>query len=314
MRPPVPRGAADVCRRALLPLPLLALMPLRTPAGQDGLGVADGAIGDKFSVTTGGVTKQLTEIEARGELSKKLDAATAAGKGIDIERRGVVNEKALFSEDFYFKYGLRPGPDEALRSPYVPPQAEELPFSPIKRRYGGYSKYAERIQGGIAIYTGSLRDAVDSGSPQEISALLEKGKKGSGSNSKGEGTGIPASDMRSACRAFGLFANTVLQSENDSGTTPVNLLVRHLINELYFAMDDIETAAQAGNRAGAVTAWKTGREYLNAYVTIVNFPLNERVGDKFPTVPLVKPPPPPPPTPPPAEGEGEAAAAAAPAA
>ena len=87
MRPPVPRGAADVCRRALLPLPLLALMPLRTPAGQDGLGVADGAIGDKFSVTTGGVTKQLTEIEARGELSKKLDAATAAGKGIDIERR-----------------------------------------------------------------------------------------------------------------------------------------------------------------------------------------------------------------------------------
>ena len=66
--------------------------------------------------------------------------------------------------------------------------------------------------------------------------------------------------MRSACRAFGLFANTVLQSENDSGTTPVNLLVRHLINELYFAMDDIETAAQAGNRAGAVAAWKTGRE------------------------------------------------------
>ena len=120
--------------------------------------------------------------------------------------------------------------------------------------------------------------------------------------------------MRSACRAFGLFANTVLQSENDSGTTPVNLLVRHLINELYFAMDDIETAAQAGNRAGAVAAWKTGREYLNAYVTIINFPLNERVGDKFPTVPLVKPPPPPPPAPPPAEGEGEAAAAAAPAA
>ena len=71
--------------------------------------------------------------------------------------------------------------------------------------------------------------------------------------------------------------------ENDSGTTSVNLLV-HLINELYFVMDDIETAAQAGT-AGAVAA-EDGREYLNAYVTIVNFPLNECVGDKFPTVPL----------------------------
>ena len=178
--------------------------------------------------------------------------------GFDIERRGVVNEKALFSEDFYFKYGLR---GSAVRrgapvSVRAAAGGGAVPFSPIKRRYGGYSKYAERIQGGIAIYTGrcatpSTRGLGDAGDP---TALLEKGKKGSGSNSKGEGTGIPASDMRSACRAFGLYANTVLQSENDSGTTPVNLLVRHLINELYFAMDDIETAAQAGNRAGAVAA------------------------------------------------------------
>ena len=64
-----------VCsRRALLPLPLLALP---VPA---------------FSA-------ELTEMEARDALSKKVNAATAAGKGLDIERRGQFNEKALFSED-----------------------------------------------------------------------------------------------------------------------------------------------------------------------------------------------------------------------
>ena len=42
---------------------------------------------------------------------------------------------------------------------------------------------------------------------------------------------------------MGLFGNTVLQSENDSSTTAVNLLTRHLVNELYFSMDDVAAAA-----------------------------------------------------------------------
>ena len=91
-----------------------------------------------------------------------MEAATAAGKGIDVERRGFTNEKALFSEDFYFKYGLRPTPDEVLVSPFLPPQAE-LPFAPVQRRYTGYQKFQERINRGIAAYQGELRDAVDKG-------------------------------------------------------------------------------------------------------------------------------------------------------
>ena len=39
------------------------------------------------------------------------------------------------------------------------------------------------------------------------------------------------------------------QSENDSSTTAVNLLTRHLVNELYFTMDDVEAAAKAGDKA-----------------------------------------------------------------
>ena len=100
----------------------------------------------------------------------------------------------------------------------------------------------------------------------------------------------------------------MLQSENDSGTTPANLS-RHLINELYFAMDDIETAA-GGNRRRRRRV-EDGREYLNAYVTIVNFPLNER-RRQFRRC-RSKPPPPPLPPPPPPRAR-RAAAAAAPAA
>ena len=165
-----------------------------------------------------------------------------------------LRSQALFSEDFYFKYGLRPTPAEVIKSPYLPPQAE-LPFSPIQRRYTGYQKYAQRITAGVNAYSGELREAISAGQWDTVAVLLEKGSKGRGSNSKGEGTGTPASDLRSACRALGLFANTALQSENDNGTTTANLLARHLINELYFSMDDIAAAAEAGDSVSHCRAW-----------------------------------------------------------
>mmetsp|Transcript_44050 Transcript_44050/g.143263 ORF Transcript_44050/g.143263 Transcript_44050/m.143263 type:complete len:92 (+) Transcript_44050:191-466(+) len=86
------------------------------------------------------------------------------------------------------------------------------------------------------------------------------------------------------CRALGLFGNTALQSENDSGTTAANLLARHLVNELYFSMDDLASAAQGGDKAAAKEAWSRGRDYLNSYLRIVNYPIISRVGDKFSVV------------------------------
>ena len=266
------RVPASVVRRALLPLPLLlALPPLPAPAA------------DTFDYVENGQTKQLTELEARDRLTAKVAAATEAGKGLDVERRGQFNEKALFSEDFYFKYGLRPSPDEVLVSPFLPPQAE-LPFAPIQRRYTGYKKFEGRIQIGLELYGGALHDAVETGAWGDIPALLEVGKKGSGNNAAGEGTGVKASDLRSSCRAFGLFGNTVLQSENDSGTTTANLLARHLINEAYLSMDDIAAAAEKKDKKAASAAWTRGKEYINGYVRLVNLPINSKVGDKFPTI------------------------------
>ena len=135
--PPVQLGLQApgpvLARRALLPLPLLVLtgLPLRTPAADT----------FEFNGKAG-----LTELEIRAEMYKKLEAAAASGKGIDVERRGQFNEKALFSEDFYFKFGLRPTPEDLKNKP-----VEELPFAPIQRRYTGYKKYEARIKRGSTL-------------------------------------------------------------------------------------------------------------------------------------------------------------------
>lgn len=265
-------------RRAVLPL---LASGLAAPAlAADGLGVADGAIGDKFTVTANGVTKQLTEIEARDQLTKKVEAATAAGKGLDVERRGQFNEKALFSEDFYFKYGLRPTPSD-LRAKREREGVPEVPFAPVQRRYNGYKKFEPRISGGLALYAGAYRTAIEEGRWSDVAALLEKGARSSGNAADGSGTGVAASELRSSCRAMGLFGNTVLQSDNDSSTTAVNLLTRHLVNELYFSMDDAAAAAKVGDKAAAKAAWTSGRDYINEYLYLVNLPISSKVGDKF---------------------------------
>jgi hypothetical protein len=248
---------------------------------------------------------------------------------------GTSSEGLLFAS-LCPRYGLRPTPDEVLKSPFLPPQAE-LPFAPIKRRYTGYSKYQERVRAsahvlvalavdlapfapaaarethpslprethpsptrthprraricaprqitaGITAYNGQLREVIAGKAWSEMPALLEKGSKSKGNSKTGEGTGVAASALRSSCYAFGLFANTVLQSENDSGTTTANLLARHLINELYLSMDDIAAAAAKGDQSAAKEAWTRGKEYLNGYVRLVNLPINAKVGDKFLTV------------------------------
>jgi hypothetical protein len=63
-------GQSAFSRRALLPLPLLFALPV-----------------------PGAHAAEMTEVEAREALTRKLNAATEAGKGIDVDRRGKFNEK-----------------------------------------------------------------------------------------------------------------------------------------------------------------------------------------------------------------------------
>ena len=51
--------------------------------------------------------------------------------------------------------------------------------------------------------------------------------------------------------------------------------------QVYFSLDDIGTAAAAGDKAAAAAAWTRGKEYLDGYLRIVNLPISSKVGDKF---------------------------------
>lgn len=144
-------------------------------------------------------------------------------------------------------------------------KGQELPFSPVQRRYTGYQKYSPRILDGLQEFEGNLRTSISNGNWESTLDALAKGSRGQGDAVKGS---LPGK-VRSMALALGLFANTALQSENE-GTTTANLLARHLINEYYFALDDIATAAAASDAAAAREAWMTGREYLNAYLSLVN--------------------------------------------
>ena len=211
--------------------------------------------------------QQLSENQQRQALEKII---TSRG-GLDPQRRGQFNEKALFSEDFYFKYGLRPTPEEVNQRP-----KDDLPFSPVQRRYSGYSKYSQRILSGLVAYQ-QLETIILKSDWDALLPALEPGTKSKGDANKA----IPASEIRSFARVLGLFANTALQSENES-TSLYNLLARHLINEFYFCLDDIASAARSDSKAEALTAWRAGREYLNAYLGLVNPTIiPTRVGDPF---------------------------------
>uniref|UniRef100_A0A7S4B4V3 Uncharacterized protein n=2 Tax=Chrysotila carterae TaxID=13221 RepID=A0A7S4B4V3_CHRCT len=151
-----------------------------------------------------------------------------------------------------------------------------MPYSPVARRYNGYSKYGSRIRNGITTYA-SLRKDIDEANWQGVKEALQKGSKGQGDAVKP----VPPSELRSFARALGLVSNSLLQSENDSSTTAANLLARHLVNEAYFAMDDIEAAAAASDKAAAVAAWQAGAEYINAFIGLVNRNITPKVGDQF---------------------------------
>lgn len=208
--------------------------------------------------------------ETENEARLRLEAEIAKRGGLDINRRGQFNEKALFTEDFYYKYGLRPTPSDIFA------KTPEIPFSPVKRRYTGYEKYAPRIRSGIAAFV-ALGAAVETKDWAAVKAGTAPGTKSKGDKQPG----TPPAEVRSFGRAMGLFANTALQSENE-GTTSANLLARHLVNEYYFSLDDLEKAAGSGDSAAATAAWERSRDYIDGFLYLVNKAIIPKVGEQFP--------------------------------
>ena len=186
--------------------------------------------------------------------------------------------KPLFAEDFYFKFGKVPPPTIG----FTPPGG--MPFSPVKRRYEGYKKFAPRLTAGVTQYRSELGAAVASGSWGQVIALVRKPEKTGGGGGGGGSGGGSGSDVAVLPLVMGLAANTLVQSENE-GTTNANFLCRSLANEVQYALDELRAAAERGDSAAAKRSWLVGREYVDAYVSFVNpVILPERVGEPLPFV------------------------------
>lgn len=256
---------AELTRRMTLPLPLLVLLPQVAAADNTGF------YGEK------------TEFERRAEQFGIIDKATKAGFGLDEERRGKFNEKALFSDDYYYRTGLRPSPEQIMANkqlPFANKQAE-LPYVVDRDRQAGFRSYGSRVQMLISEYDTTLKSAIVDKKWEEVKGLLERGQKGTK-----QIPGVPESPIRGGMRAFGLMANKFLIPRDANDIGAANLFLRLEVNEAYFAMDDIVTAAQAGDAAEAKKAYLAGRAFLNVAVKIINLAITEGsgMGTKLPLI------------------------------
>lgn len=199
-------------------------------------------------------------------------------------RRGLSNDNAMFKEDFYFKFGKFPPPEVDLEVP------GGMTFTPVARRYAGYNKSAERIRKGVSIYAGDLKHAIDAEDWERVGVLTAPVSKTpadssatSSTSRSGAVTGMTTGQSVSEVpRVCGLLANQLVQSENE-GTTVPNLIARCFANEVAFAIEDMarDRDRAGGDKQAMLGHWVRGRDYLNAYLALVNRVVTDKVGDKF---------------------------------
>lgn len=125
------------------------------------------------------------------------------------------------------------------------------------------------MEAGLSLYNGDLKAAVDSADWVTLSALTARSSKG-----------VPGSAASDLPLVLGLFANFLVQSENE-GATNAGFLCHSYANELSFAVDDLGAASSARDKVGALKAWRIGREYIDAYLSFVNPAISDKVGKKF---------------------------------
>eukprot|EP00617_Octactis_speculum_P007754 CAMPEP_0185796362 /NCGR_PEP_ID=MMETSP1174-20130828/161040_1 /TAXON_ID=35687 /ORGANISM="Dictyocha speculum, Strain CCMP1381" /LENGTH=266 /DNA_ID=CAMNT_0028491717 /DNA_START=538 /DNA_END=1335 /DNA_ORIENTATION=+ len=163
--------------------------------------------------------------------------------GPRADRRGLLNKNAIFSNDYFFKFGKLPEPRLGIDPP------GGMPFVPISRRYTGYKKYIDRVGAGKEQYAKDLKKAIDDQAWDQVIELVRPSEKG-----------VTASSASGLPLVLGLLANPLLQSEND-GTQNATLLARYFANEARFEMDAILAAAMAKDKGAALASWSNGRDW-----------------------------------------------------
>mmetsp|Transcript_144849 Transcript_144849/g.255309 ORF Transcript_144849/g.255309 Transcript_144849/m.255309 type:complete len:351 (+) Transcript_144849:34-1086(+) len=258
---------STLSRRALLSLTSLLLMaPQQVRADTEDKDQLFTRSDGKIRVNVNGEEKLVTSIEARALLDDKIKEMTAKGKGIDVERRGKNNEKAIWPDDFYKKFQIRPTAEEMLNNPQLPfanPKAT-LPYIDEQQRFQAYDKYEKQVKSGIEAYGTTLKAAINAESWSEVQTLLQfkSGKE------------VPKdSKLRRYPFQLGYISNKLLQEDSDGGVNSFNRIARYLINEFAFACDDIASAAKKSDTLAAKAAWETGASNLNALLKIINVAL-----------------------------------------
>jgi hypothetical protein len=82
-----------------------------------------------------------------------------------------------------------------------------------------------------------------------------------------------------------LFASGMLTSPNYSGPNKRLLVARFYVNELKFAVAELQDALLDKNYDRAIAAYKFGKDSLNSYFLIVNESISNKVGDQFELIP-----------------------------
>ena len=181
------------------------------------------------------------------------DVGVQVGNPDASPSRRVDNSNALFSQDYYFKFGAA--------APWASDDfPKTMPFVPVQQRYDALKKYGDRVR------TAS----------RSISDLGTAIGNAGGREGRAEAVGDVSSPSYSL-RAMGLMANGMIATEN-TGTTNELLTARWYINEAYLDLGDVRNSDTA---EGALRSYGSLVKAFNSYLGMMNRVIIPKVGDKF---------------------------------
>lgn len=156
------------------------------------------------------------------------------------------NSNAIFKEDYWYAFGMKPIPVREESQFNTQP-----PFVRIQTRYDAYNKYAPKVKLGLSAFE-DLRKALaarDSDAAADANTVVLK-----------------------SLRPAGLLANNLLVSESVNSDV---LLARYYVNEVYFRLTDIQ------QQQSPASVLEAALPYFNSYLICVNRAIPPKVGEKF---------------------------------